>query len=247
MPTQDHESWKKRVKGHRQRLRDRFLKYGIDSFTDSDIVELLLTFGTPRTDCKEAARGLLKHFGNLHGVLEAPMEELIQIKGVGPKNAIALKFVHEVARRFLRERLLRKDLIRCAQDVVDYLFHLMSFKDREVFVVVLLDPANQVIDVKELFSGTVDKAAIYPREIVRLALSLNAKGIILAHNHPSGWVNPSEQDILATKRIILAASAMDIVVMDHIIIGDVGRYYSFDTHGVMARLKHEVDGILNAL
>ena len=240
-------AWQARVKGHRGRLRERFLQHGIESFTDSDVIELLLTFGTPRQDCKERARALLMRFGSLHAVLEAPIEELQKVRGIGPKNAIALKFVHAVARRFLRDRILNRPLIQCAKDVVDYLFHHLSLKDREFFLGVFLDTANQVIDIKELFSGTIDRAPIYPREVIKTALDLGAKGVILVHNHPSGHTSPSKQDIRATKQIMLGASALGLNVLDHIIIGSIGEYFSFDEGGLMLRLKQETNEVFNAL
>ena len=243
----DVKEWKKRVEGHRERLRQRFLMHGIDALTDSDVVELLLTFGTPRQDCKERSRTLLRHFGSLQGVLEAPMEELQKIKGIGPKNAIALKFVHAVARRFLRQRVLNKPFVQCAKDVVDYLFHYLSLKSRESFMVVFLDTANQIIDIKEMFSGTLDRAPIYPREIVKAAIEIGAKGVILVHNHPSGQTTPSQQDIKATKRIMIGASALGLNVLDHIVIGSIGQYFSFEEEGLMHRLRQETDEVLNAL
>ena len=237
--------WKKRVAGHRERLRERFLNHGLDSFTDSDVIEMLLTFGTPRQDCKERARRLLKEFGGLHEVLEAPLDELLRVKGIGPKNVVALKFVHEVARRFLKARLLERPILACARDVVDYLTHLVAFKDREVFLSIFLDSGNSILDVQELFSGTIDRTHVYPREIAKIALKIGAKNIILAHNHPSGRVSPSTQDIKTTKRIMLALAPLEIGVLDHIIIGAGGRYLSFEDQGMMAPMRSEVLGIVD--
>ena len=175
------------------------------------------------------------------------MEELQKIKGIGPKNAIALKFVHAVARRFLRQRVLNKPFVQCAKDVVDYLFHYLSLKSRESFMVVFLDTANQIIDIKEMFSGTLDRAPIYPREIVKAAIEIGAKGVILVHNHPSGQATPSQQDIKATKRTMIGASALGLDVLDHIVIGSIGQYFSFEEEGLMHRLRRETDEVLNAL
>ncbi|WP_067615908.1 RadC family protein [Dissulfuribacter thermophilus] len=234
------KDWLKRVEGHRDRLRERFLRHGIASFTDSDIIELLLTFGTPRQDCKERARALLKRFGSLSGVLEASIEELQEVKGVGPKNAMALKFVHEVARRFLRQRILERSYVQCARDVVEYLWHSLSFKDREFFIGLYLDTSNRIIEVLELFSGTLDRTAVYPREVVKTALDKKAKSIILVHNHPSGRIEPSTSDLQTTKKVMLGAMALDIRVLDHIIIGGPGDYFSFEENGIMERLRLEV-------
>ncbi len=225
------------AEGHRQRLRERFLKYGIDSFTDEEIIELLLALGTPRKDCKAPARAAYKEFGSLAKVLEADVDKLRGIKGIGPNNVFALKFIHEVARRFLRERLREKDKIECAKDVVDYLCHWLAFKDRESFVVIYLDTRNGVIDIEELFLGTVDASAVYPREVLRQALLKNATGLILIHNHPSGSLEPSEADKALTKRFLKACSLVDLRLLDHIIVAGPSSYFSFSETGLLDSLK----------
>ena len=226
-------------------MRERFLKHGLDAFTDSDVIEMLLAFGTPRQDCKERARRLLEEFGGLHEVLEAPLEELLKVKGIGPKNVVALKFVHEVARRFLKARLVKKPILTCSRDVVDYLTHLVAFKDNEVFFAIFLDTGNAILDVQELFSGTIDRTHVYPREIAKIALKMGARNVILAHNHPSGRISPSAQDINTTKRILLALAPLEIGVLDHIIIGAEGTYLSFEDQGLMASIRAKISEILN--
>ena len=221
------------AEGHRQRLRDRFLKYGLDSFTDEEIVELLLALGTPRKDCKAQARELCIHFGSLAMVLEAGLEELQKIKGVGPNNAFAVKFIHEVARRFLRQQLKDRREIRSAADMIDYLCHALSFRDREVFMAVFLDSRNAVIDMEELFSGTANVTAVYPREVMRSALMKNATALIFAHNHPSGSLEPSQADRRITKQLSRAADLLGIRVLDHIIIAGPSKYFSFSENGIM--------------
>ncbi len=221
------------AEGHRQRLRDRFLEYGLDSFTDEEIVELLLALGTPRRDCKAPARALCSRFASLAMVLEAGPEELQKIKGIGPNNAFAVKFIHEVARRFLRQRLKDRRKIRSAADMTDYLCHALSFRDREVFVAVFLDAGNAVIDLEELFTGTANVTAVYPREVMRRALLKNATSLIFAHNHPSGSLEPSQADRRITEQLINAAEVLGIKVLDHIIIGGPSKYFSFSENGIM--------------
>lgn len=221
------------AEGHRQRLRDRFLKYGLDSFTDEEIIELLLALGTPRKDCKKQARDAYKRFGSLAQVMDADLRTLQQIKGIGPNNAFAVKFVHEVARRFLKERLKDKKHVRSAKDVVDYLCHRFSFQGREIFSVIYLDSNNGVIDVEELFSGTVDSSAVYPREIMKIALLKNAVSLIFAHNHPSGSIIPSEADKGVTKKLLKAANLLGIRILDHIIIAGPSKYFSFSEAGLL--------------
>ncbi len=221
------------AEGHRQRLRDRFLRYGLDSFTDEEVIELLLALGTPRKDCKTQARAAYKKFGSLARVLEADIDELKTIKGIGPKNAFAIKFIHQVARRFLRERLREPRGVKCAKDVVDYLCHTLSFRDREVFCVLFLNSRNQILDIDELFSGTANEAPVYPREVMRQALLKNATSIILAHNHPSGSKSPSKSDIELTKRLKKAGELLNIKVLDHIIISGPSSYLSFVEEGLI--------------
>ncbi len=221
------------AEGHRQRLRDRFLKYGLDSFTDEEIVEVLLAMGTPRKDCKAPARELCRCLGSLAMVLEASPEELQKVKGVGPNNVFAVKFIHESARRFLRQRLEERPRIHSAADMTDYLSHALSFREREIFVAVFLDSKNAVIDLEELFSGTANAAAVYPREVMRKALLKNATALICAHNHPSGSLEPSRADRALTRQLVRAAELLGIRMLDHIIIGGPSRYFSFSENGLM--------------
>ncbi len=221
------------AEGHRQRLRDKFLKYGLDAFTDEEIVELLLALGTPRKDCKLQARELYSKFGSLSKVLEADIGELKKIKGIGPKNVFAIKFIHQVARRFLKDQLSQSTSIKNAKDVVDYLCHWLSFKDRESFCVLYLNGQNCIIEIDELFKGTANIAPVYPREVMRQALLKNAISIIVAHNHPSGLKEPSKADIELTKMLQKAGKIIDIKVLDHIIISGPSSYFSFAENGLI--------------
>jgi len=227
--------------GHRQRLRDKFLAHGLSAFTDEEVVELLLALGTPRQDCKARARAALKRFGTLAGVLEAEPELLQQIPGIGPKNIFAVKFIHQVARRFLKTRLTGRNYLHCAQDVVDFLCHTLSFLDREVFTVLFLDASNGIIAAEELFSGSVSSAAVYPDQLFKKALNLAAASLILAHNHPSGKVEPSKQDMALTRRLFLAGCLLDIGIVDHIIIGGPSNWFSFQESGIMEEIRSWAD------
>ncbi len=238
------EAWQKKLAGHRQRLRERFLEYGLSSFTDDEILELLLSLGTPRQDCKERARAARKHFGSLAAVLEAPDRELLKIRGIGPNNIFALKFIHEVARKFLRCRLEGKNYIKAASDMAEYLWHSLSFKDKEVFVVAFLDAAHGIIKIEELFKGTLTASVVYPREVIKKALDYQAAALIFAHNHPSGSIEPSRADHAVTKRLFLGARLLDIQVLDHIIIGGPGSYLSFAEEGWIEEMGREVASML---
>ena len=240
----ERAEWQRRGEGHRQRLRDKFLAQGIDAFTDAEIIELLLTFGTPRSDCKEAARELLARFGSLPAVLDAAPVQLQQVKGVGPKNTFALHFIHGVARRYLRQRVVGKEYVRSSRAVADYLIHSMRGLQHEVLTVVFLDAAHAVIDAAVVAEGTVTVNTIYPRELVKAALARNASALVIAHNHPSGSLTPSRQDSELTRSLYLVCSFMHLDLLDHLIIGAGDQVYSFADQGVMASIREDCRRLL---
>lgn len=218
--------------GHRRRLRERFLKGGLKGFLDYEIVEILLTLGTPRKDCKEQAKEALRKFKTLRSVLEASEESLLEIKGIGPRNIFGLKLVQEVSRHFLRERMMRKPVCRCSREVFDYLYHSLRDLKKEEFKAIFLDTKNQILEEKTIFEGTVDSSAVYPREIIKDALRYDASSLIFVHNHPSGDPEPSASDKEITRELVFAANVMQIKVLDHIIIGN-NRYFSFADQGLI--------------
>jgi|TARA_B110000196_G_scaffold245320_1_gene214059 DNA repair protein RadC len=222
----------KEKEGHRQRLREKFLKNGLDGFHDYEIIELLLTLGTPRKDCKQSAKDALKKFGSLKGVLEASPSELKKIKGIGDNNVFGLKIAQSVSRRYLADRIIDKDFIRSADEVIDYLKHNLRDKSREVFLVIYLNGRNQILNMEELFEGTLSTSAVYPREVVKRALVNDAAALVFVHNHPSGNPNPSQDDLTITKKLKEATLAIDVSVHDHLIIAG-NDVYSFADHGLI--------------
>ena len=240
----EREEWQRRGEGHRQRLRDKFLAQGIDAFTDAEIIELLLTFGTPRSDCKEAARELLARFGSLPAVLDAAPVQLQQVKGVGPKNTFALHFIQGVARRYLHQRVVGKEYVRSSREVADYLIHSMRGLQHEVLTVVFLDAAHAVLDATVVAEGTVTVNTIYPRELVKAALARNASALVIAHNHPSGSLTPSRQDSELTRSLYLVCSFMHLDLLDHLIIGAGDQVYSFADQGLMATIREDCRRLL---
>lgn len=198
----------KSLEGHRKRLRDRFIKSGIDGFHDYEIIELLLTLGSPRRDCKKQAKEALKKFKTLRGVLEAPPEELKQIKGIGPYNAFDIKLAQEVARKFLREKIINKPVCKSSQEIFDYLYHSMRDLKKELFKVIYLNSQNQIIDINDLFKGTIAGSAISPCEVMESALKNNAVSLIFAHNHPSGNPETSQNDKQLTRDLVYAAAVL---------------------------------------
>ena len=218
--------------GHRQRLRMKFMKSGLEGFLNYEIVELLLTFGTPRRDCRGTAREAIQKFKTLRGVLEAPAEQLKEIQGIGPNNILGLKLIQEVSRQFLREKMLAGVYCRSSKEVFDYLYHSLRDCRREKFKVLFLNAKNQILEERTVFEGTVDSSAVYPRELIREALRCEASSLIFVHNHPSGDPSPSDSDRGITKELVFAANVMQIKVLDHIIIGN-NRYFSFADTGLL--------------
>ncbi len=232
MPSSDTQQ------GHRKRLREKFIKSGLKGFHDYEIVELLLSLGTPRKDCKQSAKEAIKKFKTLRGVLEASPEELQQIEGIGPHNAFGIKLVQEVAREFLKEKVIDKPVYQSAQEVFDYLYHSMRDLKKEVFKVLYLNSRNQIMETEDLFVGTINTSAVSPREVVERAIKNSAAALIFVHNHPSGNPEPSKGDQELTRDLVYAGSIVQIRVLDHIIIGN-DRYFSFAGEGLIE--EYELD------
>ncbi len=226
--------------GHRQRLRDKFLVSGLSGFHDYEIIELLLTLGTPRKDCKDVAKALLDKFKTLQGVLEASANDLTDIKGIGPKNLFGLKLIKAVADRYLEKRLVGKDPIKNSRELLDYLNHSIRDKGRECFNVLYLDAKNRVISSETLFEGSLTSSSVYPREVVRAAIDNHAAALIFAHNHPSGDPKPSPEDFSITRQLLFACKVMDITVHEHLIIGD-NECFSFADQGLIATYNQEYE------
>lgn len=225
--------------GHRGRLREKFLRHGLEKFTDEEIVELLLTFGTPRKDCKQAARELLKAFGSIRAVFEAELEELGKVKDLGPNNPVAIKFIAAVAGTYLKQGLIGRDYLASSRKVFLYLQHDLENLPKEVFKVIFLDGANGVLGIEDVSRGTVGAADVHPREVIERTLAFHAAGLVFAHNHPSGNVRPSPDDFRLTRQLVHAARLVEANVVDHLIVGKGGAYFSFRDQGHLARFEAE--------
>ncbi|MCK4846444.1 MAG: DNA repair protein RadC [Deltaproteobacteria bacterium] len=208
--------------GHRERLRERFLKVGIKGFHDYEIVELLLTYAIPRRDVKPLAKLLIARFKGLRGVLDATIDELKSVKGIGENCAIHICLIKEVCAEYLKEKTAAKAVVRGAKDVVDYLHLKLSGEKVEKFLAVYMNTKNEILDFEVLHEGTIDQTIVYPRKAIERAFKHNARSIIFVHNHPSGDPTPSARDRELTRELINAAKGVDIVVHDHIIIGKSG-------------------------
>ena len=204
--------------GHYARLRQRFLLGGIDGFLDYEVVELLLKLADNRRDQKITAKLLLNTFKSLRGVLEANPEHLKKNKGICDSNIFGLKLVQSVARRYLKEQIIGEDFIQSSENISDYLRHNLRDLGREVFLVVVLNGRNQVLDIVELFEGTLTTSAVYPREVIKLILEKDAAAVIFVHNHPSGNPNPSKDDQTLTRKLKAACATIDVQLHDHLII-----------------------------
>jgi DNA repair protein RadC len=232
--------------GHRQRLKEKFLIGGLQGFLDYEIVELLLTLGTPRRDCKKQAKEAMEKFKVLRRVLEADEAELREIKGIGPHNVFGIRLVQEVARRFLKEKMLSRPACHSSKEVFDYLYHSLRDAKTERFKVLFLDAKNYILEERTFFEGTVDSSAVYPREVIKAAVRYCASSLIFVHNHPSGDPEPSESDREITKELVFATNIMQIKVLDHIIIGN-NRYFSFADRGLIDEYERCLQNIRNGL
>jgi DNA repair protein RadC len=204
--------------GHRKRLRDRFLQSELNGFLDYEIIELLLTLGTPQRDCKSIAKDAVRKFGGLHGVLEASPEELQQIRGLGPHNIFGLKLFQALSERYAKEKLPRKVILDSPKTVVSYLQEKIGKEKKEHFLILALDSRNNLIKDYEISVGTLNASIVHPREVFKAATQALAAQVIIAHNHPSGDPEPSEGDLLTTKGLVEAGKILEIKVVDHIII-----------------------------
>lgn len=207
------------IKDHRQRLRQRFIEGGAQAIPDYELLELLLFRAIPRCDVKPVARRLLEEFGDFARVLSAPKDRLMQVRGVGDAVILELKIVEAASHRMARSKVMQKPVISSWDAVLDYCHTTMSHLETEQFRVLYLDRKNVLIADEEQARGTVDHVPVYPREVVKRALELNASALILVHNHPSGDPTPSDADIAMTTRIQEAAEVLGLSLHDHLIIG----------------------------
>ena len=210
------------AKGHRARLRARMLDGGAEALADHEVIEYLLMTAILRRDVKPLARSLLKRFGSLAGVLNADPHALAQHPGMGETSAAALKIVALAARRLARQVVREQPVLGSWQALIDYLHIDMAHLTVERVRVLYLNAQNMLIHDEHVGDGSIDEAAIHPREVIRRALDLGSTALILVHNHPSGSPEPSRADIQITNKIAEAGRLLGIVVHDHVIIGREG-------------------------
>jgi DNA repair protein RadC len=218
--------------GHRKRLKERYEKAGMEGLQDYEILELLLFYAIPQGDVKARAKALLRRFGSLKGVLDADLKALREVAGIGDHSSLLFKFVRDVRTLYLRQGAEVKEQISSTKELIDYCLAFMGGLKDEHFAVIYLNARNRIIQVETIQEGIVNQAVVYPRKVLEKALKHKASAIILVHNHPSGHVRPSEADIRLTRVLQDAARVMDIVLHDHLIVGE-NRFFSFREEGIL--------------
>jgi DNA repair protein RadC len=217
---------------HRKRLRLKFLNAGTEAFHDYEVLELLLTYAVPRKDVKLQAKALIREFGSLKEAMDADIGDVVKISGIGENSAVLIKLVKEIAALYLKAKAKERKQVTCTTELIDFCRTVMGGKRDEEFCVIYLDAQNQIIEFETIQKGVVNQAVVYPRQVLESALKKKASAIILAHNHPSGHVRPSDADIRLTHTIRETAKVLDILVHDHIIVGE-NRFFSFREEGLM--------------
>jgi len=220
------------IADHRKRLRERFMAGGDASMPDYELLELALFRSIPRRDVKPLARALLDTFGDFNRVVTAPAERLAEVDGVGESVITDLKILEAVAHRLSRSKAMKRHVISGWNAILDYCHTTMAHRETEQFRVLYLDIKNILIADEEQARGTVDHVPVYPREVAKRALELNASALILVHNHPSGDPTPSQSDIDMTARVQDACGALGLTLHDHLIIGK-SRELSFRAQGYL--------------
>ena len=212
---QDHHYY-----GHRQRLRDRFMKSGFEGLADYEVVELILTLAIPRADVKLPAKELIARFGSLRGILDAPLEELSSISGIGSVTPVALQIIKAAATLYLQQSAEELDSFANPERLSKFWRMQIGALKNEVFEVAYLDSGYRLLrdGVERLEEGTIDRAAVYPRKVIEAALKRGAAAVVLAHNHPNADLTPSEHDKVLTRAIVLAAETVHLKVADHLIV-----------------------------
>jgi len=218
--------------GHRKRMRAKLLDSGPDSFRDYEILEMALWAASPRGDTKPLAKMLIEAFGDFARVISADPERLAEVPGIGEAAIAQIKLLDAAAVRLARARVMNRNVLSSWQSLIDYCRASKQYKKTEEFHILFLDRKNVLVADEVQQKGTVDHTPVYPREIVKRALQLEASALIMVHNHPSGDTTPSRADIDMTKQVLEAAKAVGVVLHDHLVIG-AGEPYSFRSNGLL--------------
>lgn len=207
--------------------REKLLKFGAPMLSDTELLAIFLRTGIKGLPVMQLSENVMNTFGSLRNLLSADAAEFCQVKGLGITQFIQLQATKEMTKRYLSQQLQENEAISEPKIAVMYFQSELEQDEREVFMVLFLDNRNRLIKKEKMFWGTINQAAVHPREIIKEALKCNAAAIIVAHNHPSGDCTPSEADRLMTQKIAKACELVDLRFVDHIIVGK-GRYFSFE-------------------
>lgn len=220
--------------GHRGRLRRRFERHGFDGLAEHEILELLLTLAIPRADVKAPAKALLAYFGSVRGVLDASPTALCAVPGIGSVTSVAFQVIRAAVALYLAQGAAHRDLLRDPNSIADFWRVRIGGLQHEVFEVAYLDSGRRLLrdGVERLQTGTIDRAVVYPRRVVEAALRRGAAGILLAHNHPNGEVEPSQADRLLTRAVALACETVSVGLVDHVVVS-ADRAFSFREAGLL--------------
>jgi DNA repair protein RadC len=213
-----------------KRPRERLIREGTQALSDAELLAIFLRIGVAGKDAVQLGQDLMHHFGSLQGLFGATLPEFSAVHGLGPAKFAQLQAVMELARRAILEEVKAGAMLSSPQAVKAYLRTAFAGKPFESFHVLFLDVKNRLIDAKEMFRGTLTHTSVYPREVVKEALTRNAASVMLAHNHPSGTVDPSESDLLLTRALMQALALVDIRILDHFVVAG-HQVHSFAEHG----------------
>lgn len=217
--------------GHRTRLRERYLQEGLDHFDEHQVLELLLFYCIPRRDTNEIACNLMKRFGSFSAVMTAPVSELKKVPGVGASAATFFALLRDVDRYYKTHQETNPQFMNQKKDYGDFLRDVLAHQRNEKVYMMCLDAKKKMISCREVGEGCTNYASVPIRRIVETALAENAVMVVLAHNHPSGFAIPSDEDIYTTHRLAAALSTVEIILVDHIVVAD-GDYISMRESGI---------------
>lgn len=218
--------------GHRERLRSRYIRDGLESFEDHQVLELLLFYSVSRKDTNELAHRLLDKFGSLSAVFDAKPEELMQVEGIGSNSSVLISMISDLFKRYTQSLYEKKPVAFSTIDTGNYARSLFNGVPYETFYIICFNGKGEVVLLKKLAEGTVDEVAAYPRKVVETALLSKAPFIVLAHNHPGGVNEPSQEDIDVTEKIRAALMLVDVELLDHIVVCG-GQYISFKERNML--------------
>ena len=216
-------------------LQERFIRSGFGSLTDQETIELLLSLVLPNREGKKKAKECIESFSNLRGFLSASRQELERV-GITPPCMLYIKLLHELPAEVLRQKVVEQPSYKSSKEVFDYLNYSMRDLKNEIFKAIYLNNRNQIMNIADLFEGTLDSIPIRPRDIIESAINHRATALIFAHNHPAGDPTPSKQDKQLTRDLVFVGSILQIKVLDHIIIGN-SHYFSFADQGLIEKYE----------